>query len=340
MIAAKTAALFAETLGGTHPSQCTWSQGNHTRTITMKLFADVTKRADSLLSKFEQTLAARIAELRKQGKRKEEIQQIVQSEFDSKEGFAAGFDQELDHLLDDTVFSKKPPSAAEIPNRVSSERARLLRIKASEFSYYVPQVSTVKAAVDHVQKVSYWSQASILLYQESDKREPNPDLQFEFYDGLFDTYTEVLLKARCYHAVIWACTEFLTNKQYTQRCRRTNFVERITARLNKAQVKLQSSSSANNEALKGWQDAVTTLISGIAQKADLIDWDAIRQVDECQEYVWKLGPSLEHCADCLSRAGQVKTYDEWFELGVPGFAKTSCRDACTCELKKTKELSL
>ena len=52
--------------------------------------------------------------------------------------------------------------------------------------------------------------------------------------------------------------------------------------------------------------------------------------------VWELDPTAkEHCVDCLrnSEAGQ-KTFDEWREIGLPGFGNTECGEYCKCSLEK------
>lgn len=51
---------------------------------------------------------------------------------------------------------------------------------------------------------------------------------------------------------------------------------------------------------------------------------------------WELDPTVkEHCVDCLRNSGEgSKTFDEWREIGLPGFGNTECGEYCKCSLEK------
>lgn len=51
---------------------------------------------------------------------------------------------------------------------------------------------------------------------------------------------------------------------------------------------------------------------------------------------WELDPTVkEHCDDCLANSeADPKTYEEWEQIGLPGFGNTECREYCRCSLTK------
>ena len=50
---------------------------------------------------------------------------------------------------------------------------------------------------------------------------------------------------------------------------------------------------------------------------------------------WMLDPSVkEHCDTCLENSEMAaKTYNEWIEIGLPGFGNTDCGQYCRCSLE-------
>jgi hypothetical protein len=50
------------------------------------------------------------------------------------------------------------------------------------------------------------------------------------------------------------------------------------------------------------------------------------------KFKWTWEPGAEHCDTCSERNGQVKTYDEWVSLGLPGAGTTVCTIYCKCAL--------
>lgn len=50
-----------------------------------------------------------------------------------------------------------------------------------------------------------------------------------------------------------------------------------------------------------------------------------------EQYRWS-AVLVNTCPDCLERHGQVKSWDEWEEEGLPRAGSTVCRDNCHCVL--------
>ena len=52
--------------------------------------------------------------------------------------------------------------------------------------------------------------------------------------------------------------------------------------------------------------------------------------------MWELDPTAkEHCVDCLRNSEDGnKTFEEWREIGLPGFGNTECGEYCKCSLAK------
>lgn len=47
---------------------------------------------------------------------------------------------------------------------------------------------------------------------------------------------------------------------------------------------------------------------------------------------WVLDPTSKHCEYCPSRAGEIATYGQWIELGLPGADVCRGGDRCNCHL--------
>jgi len=60
-------------------------------------------------------------------------------------------------------------------------------------------------------------------------------------------------------------------------------------------------------------------------------------LDENTLYEWVWTPGAAHCEGCRERNGQIKTFDEWDALGLPGSGSTDCQDNCLCDLEEVKE---
>ena len=59
--------------------------------------------------------------------------------------------------------------------------------------------------------------------------------------------------------------------------------------------------------------------------------EAVR--DLADRFRWDWEPSVvEHCDTCQEYNGQIKTYDEWTALGLPGAGLTDCTYWCRCTL--------
>ena len=56
--------------------------------------------------------------------------------------------------------------------------------------------------------------------------------------------------------------------------------------------------------------------------------------DQAEKWIWELDPTAEkHCDDCESNsAAGEKTFDEWEQMGLPGYGNTQCGKYCRCTL--------
>jgi len=80
---------------------------------------------------------------------------------------------------------------------------------------------------------------------------------------------------------------------------------------------------------KNESNELWALLKGVAQ---YVIWSTF---DDNTKYEWVMNPGAKHCSGCLDRAGQVKTFDEWKALGLPGSGATQCHDNCMCDLVET-----
>ena len=64
----------------------------------------------------------------------------------------------------------------------------------------------------------------------------------------------------------------------------------------------------------------------------------VEGVEVEQNYVWRLGNTREHCADCLRLDGQVHTADEWRRAAIrPQSPNLECGGwNCDCRLEPTE----
>ena len=72
-----------------------------------------------------------------------------------------------------------------------------------------------------------------------------------------------------------------------------------------------------------------------------LNLDGAEPHDGSEKMMWVAVPGHEICPDCLDRAGQIKTLNQWTELGLPGDGKTACGTDCYCILDTdlTRQLS-
>jgi len=49
-------------------------------------------------------------------------------------------------------------------------------------------------------------------------------------------------------------------------------------------------------------------------------------------YQWQYNPGANHCDGCVERNGQIKTFEEWEDEGLPGSGCTNCYYNCLCDL--------
>ncbi len=49
-------------------------------------------------------------------------------------------------------------------------------------------------------------------------------------------------------------------------------------------------------------------------------------------YRWVVANGVENCKDCIGRAGEVDTWDNWALRGMPGTGWSVCRAHCYCQL--------
>jgi len=60
-------------------------------------------------------------------------------------------------------------------------------------------------------------------------------------------------------------------------------------------------------------------------------------LDDEKMYKWVMNPGAKHCEGCSERNGQIKTLDEWYDIGVPGSGDTDCYYNCMCDLVPVEE---
>lgn len=106
-----------------------------------------------------------------------------------------------------------------------------------------------------------------------------------------------------------------------------------------------------NRALADWLSEQQTYIErfsvpgegGIEARAQLwvnkslreIYFQGVAAADAERPYTWRLGNTIEHCADCLAFNGTTKTAREWMETGkLPGSSMLECKGfQCDCYLE-------
>ena len=122
----------------------------------------------------------------------------------------------------------------------------------------------------------------------------------------------------------------------------------FSAELNKEIVRMRSngmSDEAVEEALKSDLDTngrifgklknstKAALIGSINQLAKLGQYEAY-DLDQ-DLFTWVTVKGHKVCADCVSRAGQTRTFSDWEELGLPGSGWSICKEYCYCVLDPT-----
>ena len=51
-----------------------------------------------------------------------------------------------------------------------------------------------------------------------------------------------------------------------------------------------------------------------------------------QEFKWITVNGKDACPDCIPRNGEIRTMQEWFNIGTPASGWSVCREHCNCEL--------
>ena len=75
----------------------------------------------------------------------------------------------------------------------------------------------------------------------------------------------------------------------------------------------------------GWQ-----IDKALGQTASDMSNQVVKGLSNQFEWVWE--PNAEHCETCDVRNGQIKSYDDWEQLGLPGAGTTKCTIYCQCTL--------
>ena len=58
------------------------------------------------------------------------------------------------------------------------------------------------------------------------------------------------------------------------------------------------------------------------------------------QWQWFKDPSADSCDDCIARDGQVRSYTEWEEIGLPGAGGTQCGGNCRCTIAPEDKTSV
>jgi hypothetical protein len=70
---------------------------------------------------------------------------------------------------------------------------------------------------------------------------------------------------------------------------------------------------------------------------EVVDYVAIEQVHAewqgADEWIWVSVSDESRCEDCAERDLEVKTWEEWEALGLPGMGTTVCGWRCRCSLE-------
>jgi hypothetical protein len=70
---------------------------------------------------------------------------------------------------------------------------------------------------------------------------------------------------------------------------------------------------------------------------EAVDYVSVEQVHEQwtgpDRWMWITINDDSRCTDCADRHGEVKTWDEWESLGLPGMGTTVCGWRCRCALE-------
>lgn len=70
---------------------------------------------------------------------------------------------------------------------------------------------------------------------------------------------------------------------------------------------------------------------------EVVDYLTIEQVhDEWtgpDQWIWISNTDENRCDDCAERHGEVKTWNEWQQWGLPGMGTTVCGWRCRCALE-------
>jgi hypothetical protein len=301
----------------------------------MKLFKNLLGTAQNVYDKYEAKMKRRVEELTKQDKSKEDIIEIITQESEKGAGFAEGMTEEFGRSL---KLTGDPKTENQI---VMETRRRLLRIKAGTYANLIPRVHYVKDLPKHIDKIEEVSQKEILLYLEIDKISSKKEDLCSHYDGMFEGYSAQLERAKKYKEALGVCKEYLDNPIYRRNTVRTGFSDRIRKRITNILNNKGINLNFDHIHFPGWLEDAERAVAEDCKKANAVTYQLIKEVEDWDQYVWLLSSdsSREHCKDCVTFAGLgAKSYSEWYKLGLPGVARTKCKNNCSCTLTKTKTL--
>ena len=80
--------------------------------------------------------------------------------------------------------------------------------------------------------------------------------------------------------------------------------------------------------------ALQELVNQAGRLGQLEEWGS-----EFRDFVWITVAGHKVCPDCDLRGGEIDTWDNWIERGLPGSGWSVCRGYCYCILDPTGSLS-
>lgn len=69
---------------------------------------------------------------------------------------------------------------------------------------------------------------------------------------------------------------------------------------------------------------------GINKVSNFSSQEPIRVLSN--RFKWIYEPGVEHCQTCIDRNNDVRSYEEWEDIGLPGAGTTVCKIYCKCTL--------
>lgn len=99
--------------------------------------------------------------------------------------------------------------------------------------------------------------------------------------------------------------------------------EAILAQL---QTQLSPGGTLFERIMAGFRNATGEAVAFISQEQVHADWQGE------DSWTWVAIRDANTCEDCETRHGEMRTWDEWVALGLPGSGATVCGYRCRCEL--------